>query len=196
VIVVGHSMGGMSLVAWAGSHVVEGRIRAAALVSTGMSSLAAEMALLPTSIPFRARSEILTPLMGGSLPIVPLSTPISRWLNRYVLFGPTVSAAHLAFIEPMCCGMNPKYRAGAAAAMRELDLIESLSGLVVPTLVVAGELDRLTPASHSRRMVAALPHVFEFVLMPETGHMVPLERPDELLEALIELAESVGISAA
>jgi pimeloyl-ACP methyl ester carboxylesterase len=184
----------MALVAWAGSHVIEGRIRAAALVSTGMSSLAEGMALLPASLPLRARSEILAPLMGGTLPMVPLSTPVSRWLNRYVLFGPAVSAAQVALIEPMIWSMNPKYRAGAAAAMRELDLIGSLSALVVPTLVVAGELDRLTPAAHSRRMVAALPHVAEFVLLHETGHMVPLERPDELLEALMELAGSVGIT--
>jgi pimeloyl-ACP methyl ester carboxylesterase len=74
------------------------------------------------------------------------------------------------------------------------DLTEALAKLTVPTLVVLGELDRLTPPGHSRRMVAALPHVSEFVLLRETGHMVPLERPDELLEALVGLAESVGLS--
>jgi pimeloyl-ACP methyl ester carboxylesterase len=195
VIVVGHSMGGMAIVAWAASHVVEGRVRAAALVSTGMSNLVEELALLPAAIPLVARRAILEPVLGGSLPLVHLSTPISRWLNRYLLFGPDATAAHIAFIEPMIWGMDPKLRAGAAAAMRDMDLAEALSGLTVPTLVVAGELDRLTPPAHSRRMVAALPHVSEFVLLPETGHMVPLERPDELLAALVELAESVGLSA-
>jgi pimeloyl-ACP methyl ester carboxylesterase len=190
VIVVGHSMGGMSVVAWAGSHVVEGRVRAAALVATGMSSLVEDLALLPTAIPLAARRELLAPVLGGSLPIIHLSTPISRWLNRYALFGPTATAAHMAFVEPMIWSMNPKLRAGAAAAMRNMDLIESLGGLTVPTLVVAGEFDRLTPAEHSRRMVAALPHVAEFVLLHDTGHMVPLERPDELLAALVRLDES------
>jgi pimeloyl-ACP methyl ester carboxylesterase len=44
-------------------------------------------------------------------------------------------------------------------------------------------------------MVAALPHVAEFVLLRRTGHMTPLERPDELAEALVRLAASVGLEA-
>lgn len=192
-IVVGHSMGGMSIVAWAESHVIEARVRAAALVSTGLVSLAEELALLPTSIPYAVRRQVLEPVLGGSRPVLHLSTPISRWMNRYALFGPTATAAHLAFVEPMTWSMNPKLRAAAAATMRDLNLVDGLDRLTVPTLVVAGELDRLTPPEHSRRIVAALPHVAEFVLLRQTGHMVPLERPDELLAALIRLAESVGI---
>jgi pimeloyl-ACP methyl ester carboxylesterase len=92
--------------------------------------------------------------------------------------------------------MQPKLRAAAALTMRDLDLTASLPSLTVPTLVVAGDVDRLTPPVHSRRMVAALPHVAEFVLLSETGHMVPLERPAELVDALVGLAGSVGISGA
>ena len=66
----------------------------------------------------------------------------------------------------------------------------------MPTLVVVGDVDRMTPPVLARRLVAALPHVAEFVLLPETGHMVPLERPAELVDALVRLAGGVGLSGA
>ena len=54
----------------------------------------------------------------------------------------------------------------------------------------------MTPPVHARRMVAALPHVAEFVLLPETGHMAPLERPAELVDAFVRLAGAVGLRGA
>jgi pimeloyl-ACP methyl ester carboxylesterase len=194
VIVAGHSMGAMAIVAWAAQVDVQRYVRAAALISTGMSGLVDDLALLPGPIPHQARREILTVLLASEQPILPLSTPISRALNRHMLFGPHATAAQIAFIEPMTWRMRPKLRAAAALTMRDLDLMGSLASLTVPTLVVVGDLDRLTPPMHAWRMVTALPHVAEFMLLPETGHMVPLERPAELIEALVGLAGSLGLS--
>jgi pimeloyl-ACP methyl ester carboxylesterase len=196
VIVAGHSMGGMAIVAWAAQVDVQRQVRAAALTSTGMSGLADDLALLPGPLPHQARRAILTLLLASEQPLLPLSTPISRALNRHMLFGPHATAGQIAFVEPMVWRMDPKLRAAAAVTMRDLNLTPSLASLTVPTLVVVGGVDRLTPPVHARRMVAALPHVAEFVLLPETGHMVPLERPAELVEALVELAGSVGLSGA
>ena len=92
--------------------------------------------------------------------------------------------------------MQPKLRAAAALTMRDLDLTAALPSLTVPTLVVVGDVDRMTPPVLARRLVAALPRVAEFVLLPETGHMVPLERPAELVDALVRLAGGVGLSGA
>lgn len=196
VIVAGHSMGGMAIVAWAGQVGVQQGVRAAALISIGVSGLIDATALLPESIPAGARREVLMALLATEQPLLPLSTPVSRAINRYMLFGPSATAAQIAFVEPMVWRMQPKLRAAAALTMRDLDLTASLPSLTAPTLVVVGDVDRLTPPVHARRMVAALPHVAEFVLLPETGHMVPLERPAELTEALVGLAGSVGLSGA
>ncbi|HVB28115.1 MAG TPA: alpha/beta fold hydrolase, partial [Mycobacteriales bacterium] len=46
----------------------------------------------------------------------------------------------------------------------------------VPTVVLAGEDDLLTPAEHSRAIAAAVPGS-ELVLLADAGHMVMLERP-------------------
>ena len=62
-----------------------------------------------------------------------------------------------------------------------------LPGSPSPRMVVAGARDRLTPPAHARRIAEALPHLQALIELPDTGHMSPLERPDELTEALIAL---------
>jgi pimeloyl-ACP methyl ester carboxylesterase len=196
VILAGHSMGGMSIVAWAGQVDVTQYVRGAALIASGVATLVDNLAVLPAAVPLAARREILGHLLAGDQPLWPVSTPVSRALNRHLMFGPHASAGQVAFVEPMIWRMRPRLRAAAALTMQTLDLSPSLARLTVPTLVVVGDMDRLTPQVHARRMVAALPHVAEFVLLPETGHMVPLERPEELLDALMRLATVVGVEPA
>lgn len=196
-IVAGHSMGGMSLVAWAGAPdrgSAGAKARAVALISTAVSGLGDDLALLPAAIPARARREILGPLLLSDLPMIEISTPLSRAISRRVMFGPDATPAQLAFIESMTWRMNGRLRAAASVTMRELDLSAALARVDVPALVMVGDGDRLTPPIHARRMVAALPHVAEYVLLPRTGHMTPLERPHELCEALVRLADAVGVA--
>lgn len=194
VIVAGHSMGGMALVAWAASVDVSDHVQAVALISTGVSGLVDDLGLLPPSIPLEARRQILTPLLAGDQPMIAYSTPLSRALNRYVMFGPDATAAHVAFVEPMIWRMHGKLRAAAAVTMRELDLSAALGRINVPALVVVGDSDRLTPPVHARRMVSALPQVAEYVQLARTGHMTPVERPEELVSSFVGLAEAVGIT--
>jgi pimeloyl-ACP methyl ester carboxylesterase len=61
--------------------------------------------------------------------------------------------------------------------------------------VMAGENDRLTPPVHAQRMAAAVPSLDSLVVLPATGHMGPLERPDEVSGALVALAASVAAPA-
>ncbi len=175
VVVAGHSLGGMSVVAWAKlSEAPRAQVRAAALIATGMSVLISDIGLLPGAVPAVARRAVIEPLMSAEQPVPHLSTPVSRALLRRLCFGPHAGAGQVELTEQMIWRMDPKLRAGAAMTLRGLDLSEALASLDVPTLVVVGAEDRLTPPIHSRRMVASLPHVAEFLLLPETGHMVPL----------------------
>ena len=88
----------------------------------------------------------------------------------------------------MLVACPPDVRADAGIAISELDLHYAIPRLTIPTIVIAGAVDRLTPPSHSRRIAAALPQRERLIVMPETGHMTPLERPRELSDALAELA--------
>jgi pimeloyl-ACP methyl ester carboxylesterase len=197
-IVAGHSLGGMSIVAWAEQFEVRERVVAAALLFTGVWSLLTESTLIP--IPALAAGLNRTPVPAAMLaapgPVPKLSTPLSAAMIRYVAFGPSASPASVAFYERMLIACPPDVRTGVALRLADLDLREALARLTVPTLVMAGENDRLTPPVHAQRMAAALPALESLVVLPATGHMGPLERPDEVSGALASLAASVTAAAA
>jgi len=72
--------------------------------------------------------------------------------------------------------------------MSEMDLHHALPHLTVPTIVIAGAVDRLTPPAHARRIAEMLPELARLVVLQDVGHMTPLERPDVVTDALVELA--------
>ncbi len=81
--------------------------------------------------------------------------------------------------------------ANAVKAIRDReDSTALLQEIEVPVLVVAGEADALIPPSESEAMAAALPNA-RLVLLPGSGHLPPLERPDELAGELLALLREV-----
>jgi pimeloyl-ACP methyl ester carboxylesterase len=58
-----------------------------------------------------------------------------------------------------------------------------LSAIKVPTLVLVGDSDPLTPVAHSQEMASAIPKA-ELKVVPECGHLSPIERPGHVSEAL------------
>ncbi|MGH7520138.1 MAG: alpha/beta fold hydrolase [Gemmatimonadales bacterium] len=73
---------------------------------------------------------------------------------------------------------------GALSAMRDRpDSTPLLERIDVPVLVVAGDDDQITPAAGMRSMAAAIPGA-KFVLIPEAGHLTPLEQPEAVTEAI------------
>ena len=65
----------------------------------------------------------------------------------------------------------------------------------VDTLVLVGDDDRLTPAAHSDEIVRHVPHA-ELVVIPDSGHMVMLERYPEVNQHLRELVARVRTNLA
>jgi pimeloyl-ACP methyl ester carboxylesterase len=197
-VVVGHSLGAMSIAAWAEHHDVERVVSAAALLNTGVGELIAEHLLIPVPAVANMLNRVLpaTVFLGSRAPVPRFSTPLSQAIARYVAFGPTASPAQIAFYERMLVACPPDVRADVGIAMSEMDLYHALERLTVPTLVIAGERDRLTPPSHARRIAEALPNLADLIILPDTGHMGPLERPDEVGEALLRLAQRASQSAA
>jgi pimeloyl-ACP methyl ester carboxylesterase len=193
-LIVGHSLGAMSIAAWAEHHDVERRVGAAALLNTGVGDLLAEQLLLPLPSFAQALNRTIAThgFMGSRAPLPRFSSPITHALLRRIAFGPTASPAQVAFFERMVIGMPPRTRADVGLAIREIELYDALPRLTVPTIVLAGENDRLTPPSHARRIAEMLPQLERLIILPETGHMAPLERPREVNQALVELAEKVG----
>ena len=197
-VVVGHSLGAMTIAAWAEHHQVERRVGAAALLNTGVGDLIAEHLLIPVPVIAQALNRTLPPsLTLGSRAAVPrYSTPVSQAMVRYVAFGRTATPAQIAFYERMLVDCPPDVRADVGLALSEMDLYHALPRLTVPAIVVAGADDRLTPPSHAERIAAALPNARRVLVLPATGHMGPLERPHEITEALIELSSEISAQPA
>jgi pimeloyl-ACP methyl ester carboxylesterase len=188
-ILAGHSLGAMSIAAWAEDHDVRRRVGAAALLSTGVGDLIAEHLLLPLPGVAKAlnRTVSVHGFLGNRAPLPRFSTPLSYAAVRYIAFGRDASPAQVAFFERMLVTCPPDVRAKIGLAMSEMDLREAVPRLTVPTIVLVGADDRLTPPAHSERIAEALPELLRLTVLPDTGHMTPLERPDEVTDALLEL---------
>jgi pimeloyl-ACP methyl ester carboxylesterase len=74
--------------------------------------------------------------------------------------------------------------AGAAEMMAQSDTGPLLSGLVVPTLVLVGEQDRVTGVAESRLLAGEIPGAL-FGLIGDAGHAAVQERPAEVAGALL-----------
>jgi pimeloyl-ACP methyl ester carboxylesterase len=188
-VLVGHSLGAMSIASWAEKHDVERRVRAAALLNTGVGDLLAEHLLLPLPGVARALSRAIAVhgFLGSKAPLPRFSTPASSAATRYIAFGPDASPAQVAFFERMLVTCPPDVRANVGMAMSEMDLHHALPRLTVPTIVIAGALDKLTPPSHARRIAGMLPQLQRLTVLERTGHMTPLERPGAVIDAICEL---------
>jgi pimeloyl-ACP methyl ester carboxylesterase len=192
-LIAGHSLGAMSIVAWAEHHDAERRVSAAALLNTGVAGLVVESLLIP--VPWIARAVGRTPLVHGMLgtrgQLPSFSTPVTDAVIRYVAFGPTATPAQVAFYERMLVACPPDVRSTVGIALSDMDLYEAVPRLTVPTLVMAGASDKLTPPSHARRIAQELPALHRLIVLPATGHMGPVERPAEVADALVELSDVV-----
>jgi pimeloyl-ACP methyl ester carboxylesterase len=82
---------------------------------------------------------------------------------------------------------------GALAAMRDREgsesLLPTLAGL--PTLVVVGEADSLTPPDQARVLAQAIPGA-RLEIIPHAGHLPPVEQPEATTRSLREFLSSIG----
>ncbi len=87
---------------------------------------------------------------------------------------------------------NPK---GVAAALHAMgnrpDSIETLRTIEVPTLIVVGEKDALTPPADARTMQDGIAGS-RLEIIPSAGHMTPVEAPDRFAEVLRTFVASLA----
>jgi 3-oxoadipate enol-lactonase len=81
---------------------------------------------------------------------------------------------------------DPEGYAGHCGVLATFD-ISDLAGISVPTLLVAAELDQVVPPSALRTSAAEIPGC-EYIELAGCGHVVPLERPNELAATIGEFA--------
>jgi pimeloyl-ACP methyl ester carboxylesterase len=186
-VVAGHSLGGMTIVAWAGQHAdeVRERLSAAALINSGMGDLITESLVVrtPTALK-RLQGALGRAFLSARAPLPRSTTPVSHRVIRRLALSPAASPAAVAFCEELVLSCANDVRAACGGTLSELDMYEAVSRLAVPTVIVAGAADRLTPPVHSEKLAETLPVLVGEVLIPNAGHMSPVSDAEHVNEAL------------
>ncbi len=193
-VIVGHSLGGMTVLQLLADHPELGRdatVSGIVLVSTsasmvignGIPALLARVGGLIT--PAAARGHVFA--SGGS------SAPADRRVqlaSRYcrLAFGAAPSPTHVAVVRAMTSAVPCDVLSPLIATLLRMDIRKLLAGLSVPTLVVVGRRDLVTPVWHSRYLASHIPGA-ELVVLKGCGHLVLLERRAELGDLLVGWAQ-------
>ena len=222
IVLVGHSMGGMSLLSFAQqfpelfaagradrrdaeaaqtSRAVEPvRVVGVALIATSAGQMAQVSLGLPALIN-RLRGPLAPMVLRGARRqayLIEHSRRLGRdvaWIiTRRFSFGSTdVSPQVVDFINEIIAGTRIETIADFYSTLMSFDLTAALAVLAhTDVVIVAGERDLMTPVEHSRAMAAALPSA-ELVVVAGAGHVVILEQPDVVDRAVADL---VGRAAA
>jgi pimeloyl-ACP methyl ester carboxylesterase len=199
IILLGHSMGGMTMMACAEAHpeLFGDRIVGAALLSTS----AGEFGDLQFGLPRAAAKvfhrtapglfELLTKQRalvergrraGGDLGLV---------LTRRYAFGSDAPESAVRFVQELIESTPIDVIARFFTILRAHDKAAAVPIFDrVPSLVLAADKDLLLPIAHSRALADAIPSA-EFVVVPDAGHVVPVEHPHEVNAALRRLVDRV-----
>lgn len=175
-VVAGHSMGGMATQAMLIDHRDQTRVKSIVLVATGaagvglpkrVQALGAAVIGWQRGDSFVARDAIGTAIVRGA-------------------FGAAARPEHILTCRDMLLGTPVDVRLAFFAAMNVMDLRDGLGNVELPTAIIVGTRDTLTPPARARVINAAISGSTLDVL-PGRGHMLPWEAPDEVTH-LIEVA--------
>ena len=107
------------------------------------------------------------------------------------LLGPQASVAAQARLRTMIENCPYETIVGALGGMRDrTDRTEVLASIDVPTAVIVGEHDAVTPPAEAEAMAAAIADA-TLTIVPDSGHMSPIEQPAAVNDALLELFSRV-----
>jgi pimeloyl-ACP methyl ester carboxylesterase len=204
VVLIGHSMGGMTVMSLAEDRpdLFGDRVVGVGLVSTTAGGLKTHRVLNPY-LPERLM-RALTPRAMALLARAPglvdgarrTGSDIGFLVTSKMAFAAEVPTPYIEFVDEMLAQTPFEVIAEFFPNFDELDKFEVLYSFEkVPTVIVCGTEDALTSIGHSRKMASRI-HGVELVEIPDAGHMVILERHQQVdvaLERMVQQAmQAVG----
>ncbi|MFE4171076.1 alpha/beta fold hydrolase [Streptomyces sp. NPDC056909] len=200
-VLVGHSMGGMTMMALADQfpELVRERVVGVALVGTSSGKLGEVNYGLPVAGVNAVRRVLpgVLKALGSQAELVErgrraTADLFAGLIKRYSFSSKDVDPAVVRFAERLIEGTPIDVVAEFYPAFTDHDKAQALSVfLEVPALILAGESDLITPSSHSEAIADLLPDA-ELVLVPDAGHLVMLEHPEAVTDRLADLLARVG----
>lgn len=201
IILVGHSMGGMTIMAFA-EHYPEWfgkRVTGVVLMSTSAGLIDKTKLGIPTlvaraSAPFFPLWGRAARLGGGTIDRARLASSDLAWLltRRYGFGDARPSPSLVTFVESMNSKTSVETLTKYVRTLYDHDRVPALSVLRgVPVLVLVGTKDYLTPVVHSEAIHRRLPEA-ELVKIDNSGHVVMLEKADEVNAALLPFLKRIS----
>jgi pimeloyl-ACP methyl ester carboxylesterase len=167
----GHSMGGR--VALEVFRLAPERVRRLALSSTGVHPLSKDEPAKREALKAIGHERGFEALVDAWLP------PMVAAANRAnpALYGP---------MRQMCLDQSQAiFDAQIAALLGRREQASLLGQIACPALVITGELDAWSPPAQHREIAAAIPDS-RLVIVEGAGHMLPLEAPAAVNEAIAD----------
>ncbi|MFB8775898.1 alpha/beta fold hydrolase [Streptomyces broussonetiae] len=200
-VLVGHSMGGMTIMALAAQfpELVRERVVGAALVGSSSGRLGEVNFGLPVAGVNAVRRVLpgVLKALGQRAELVEKGRRATADLfagiiKRYSFAARDIDPAVERFAERMIEGTPIDVVAEFYPAFTDHDKTEALVYFAdIPVLVLAGVQDLVTPSEHSEAIADLLPES-ELVLVPDAGHLVMLEHPEVVTDRLADLLTRVG----
>lgn len=180
IILVGHSMGGMTVITLAAQYpqVVTERIKGVVLLATGAGHLMRGNSALGLLRPLIARASFL--LDAG------------RGLNSYAMvrrfgLGPHADERDISMTEEMVLKNSSHVLLDFYPMFLSLNLYATLETIAVGNvIVVGGSKDLLTPIRHSRKLANTI-NGAKLVELDDTGHMVMFEEQEEVTRLIADM---------
>ncbi len=158
-VLAGHSLGSALALSWA----LEQPARVAALVLVGAGPR------------LRVDTALLNLLQSD------FAAATAR--IAYLSYGPTVRADQREIYLRHLRTVNPAVLYNAFAACNEFDATARLAAVTMPTLILAGASDRMTPPALASELQAGITGA-TLQILPNTGHMIPIEQPQATRDAI------------
>ncbi len=193
IVVAGHSVGGMAITAVPEErHDLLPRIAGVLLVSTSCGDLRTVTLGLPEMGPYlrdrlpfvlATRARLLSRTRRQRFPI------IERQIVRRILFGRPQRPRDVGHVVDQLINCAPDTMAGFFKDMMLHDRVGNLSAFDdVPTAVLVGSHDKLTPPSHAATLARGIRGA-RLLVAPEAGHYLPFERSRLVTDELCTLID-------
>jgi len=199
VVLGGHSMGGMTIMCLAAARpeLFGDRVRGVVLVSTSAGDLTSD----PRSAAGRMaklKPGVLNAMLAGAVVVeklrqlLPPTHPRHQKMVRDLLYGADATEEMVLAGAEIMHASTVRSFISFMPALDEHDKRENLSALAaVPVEIFVGDSDKLTPRRHSRQLAEALPHA-RLHEVERTGHMLPQERPQLVVDAVERLVTAAA----
>lgn len=191
-VLAGHSLGGMTLMALAERYpdLVAERAAGVAFIATSCSNmdrLTLGLNGRAGRIAVRADKTLGNLLSRYGKESMPLPAVLTRPVVRWLAFGKRVARPDVRAMTDQFLRAHPNSIGGFRDSISQHDRRAALAALAgTPGVILVGDRDRITPVHHARVLAEELPGA-ELVLFPGAGHELTYERTGAVAQRLTAL---------